>query len=69
MPFEQTDAGRKAHGTGLGLPLTRELALAHGGELMMESAVGAGTTITILLPIDGPRQARTLEADARPLSA
>jgi signal transduction histidine kinase len=68
-PFEQTDAGRKAHGTGLGLPLTRELALAHGGELMMESAVGAGTTITILLPIDGPRQARTLEADARPLSA
>ena len=69
QPFEQTSDGRKAHGTGLGLPLTRELALLHGGELKMESAVGAGTTITILLPIEGPEQATTLEAGARPLPA
>ncbi len=66
QPFEQTDAGRKAHGTGLGLPLTRELAMLHGGELKMESAVGTGTTITILLPADGPRQATILDADPRP---
>jgi signal transduction histidine kinase len=68
-PFEQTDAGRKAHGTGLGLPLTRELAMLHGGELKMESAVGTGTTITILLPADGPKQSATLEADPHPLPA
>jgi signal transduction histidine kinase len=63
-PFEQTEAGRKARGTGLGLPLTRELALLHGGELRMESAIGAGTTITILLPIDGPEQTAVIEAAA-----
>jgi cell cycle sensor histidine kinase DivJ len=63
-PFEQTDAGRKARGTGLGLPLTRELALLHGGEMKMESAVDAGTTITILLPIDGPGQTAVIEAPA-----
>lgn len=62
QPFEQTDAGRKARGTGLGLPLTRELALLHGGDLRMESALGAGTTITILLPIDGPQQPEVLDA-------
>jgi signal transduction histidine kinase len=66
QPFEQTDAGRRARGTGLGLPLTRELAMLHGGELKMESAVGTGTTITILLPADGPRQTPTLEADPYP---
>jgi hypothetical protein len=32
----------------------------------MESAVGTGTTITILLPADGPRQTPTLEADPYP---
>jgi signal transduction histidine kinase len=62
QPFEQTEEGRKARGTGLGLPLTRELALLHGGELKMESAVGAGTTITILLPIDGPERDAVIEA-------
>jgi len=55
-PFEQAGAGARggAKGTGLGLPLTRELAELHGGELKMESVAGEGTTITILLPVDGP---------------
>ena len=54
-PFEQVDdASRGAKGTGLGLPLTRELAHLHGGDLKMESTVGEGTTITILLPSGGP---------------
>ncbi|MCP5412923.1 MAG: hypothetical protein H6924_12520 [Alphaproteobacteria bacterium] len=55
-PFEQACGGAcgGARGTGLGLPLTRELAELHGGELRMESVAGEGTTITILLPVDGP---------------
>ena len=51
-PFGQVDGelARKHVGTGLGLPLTKELAELHGGHLTMESAVGDGTTITLLLP-------------------
>jgi signal transduction histidine kinase len=53
-PFEQAGSRSGAKGTGLGLPLTRELAHLHGGDLKMESTVGEGTTITILLPAEGP---------------
>ncbi len=51
-PFGQVDSelGRMHEGTGLGIPLTRELARLHGGALQIESAVGIGTTMTIELP-------------------
>ena len=41
---------QKNPGTGLGLPLTKELAELHGGSLTMESNIDVGTTVTILLP-------------------
>lgn len=37
-------------GTGLGLPIARRIAQAHGGELSVESEAGAGTTVTVRLP-------------------
>lgn len=37
-------------GTGLGLFLSREAVLAHGGQLSLESDVGVGTTVTVALP-------------------
>ena len=37
-------------GTGLGLFLSREAVLAHGGALSLESETGIGTTVTITLP-------------------
>ena len=40
-------------GTGLGLPLTKQLAELHGGTLELESQPGRGTTVTILLPEQG----------------
>jgi len=51
-PFGQVESemSHKHPGTGLGLPLTKELAELHGGSLTMESSVDIGTTVTILLP-------------------
>jgi two-component system NtrC family sensor kinase len=47
-PFFTTKALGK--GTGLGLFLSRETVLAHGGTLTIESEVGKGTTVTVALP-------------------
>ena len=41
---------RDNHGTGLGLPIARELAHALGGRLEVESTVGEGSRFTLLLP-------------------
>jgi signal transduction histidine kinase len=41
----------KASGTGLGLPIARQIVAAHGGELSIESTAGAGTTVRVRLPI------------------
>lgn len=37
-------------GTGLGLPIVRGLAKAHGGDVAMESRIGEGTCVTVTLP-------------------
>ncbi|SRR5579885_450768 len=37
-------------GTGLGLPIVKGLAEAHGGRVILESAPGEGTCVTVLLP-------------------
>lgn len=40
------------HNLGLGLYIVREIALAHGGSVAVESAQGAGTVFTLRLPRD-----------------
>jgi signal transduction histidine kinase len=40
----------KPDGTGLGLPIARRIAAAHGGDLRIESVVGEGTTVIVTLP-------------------
>jgi signal transduction histidine kinase len=52
QPFGQVDGGlaRRHNGTGLGLPLARELAELHGGSLNVASQKGRGTTVTVELP-------------------
>jgi signal transduction histidine kinase len=51
-PFFQVEAGptRRYPGIGLGLAIARDLAQAMDGEVRLDSAVGEGTTISLLLP-------------------
>lgn len=43
-------AARHAAGSGLGLPLARAIARAHGGEVLIESRPGEGSTARLILP-------------------
>jgi cell cycle sensor histidine kinase DivJ len=51
-PFAQAEGAmtRGKEGTGLGLALVKSLAAMHGGEAVLESSLGVGTTVRIRLP-------------------
>jgi signal transduction histidine kinase len=56
-PFVQaTDDVKHTQGTGLGLPISRSLVQAHGGDLWVESKMGEGTTFFFTLPFRPPRK-------------
>ena len=43
-------------GSGLGLPIARQIALRHNAELVMESEIGKGTAVFIRFPSPSPDQ-------------
>ncbi len=55
-PFVQVNDGhtRPHSGVGLGLAISRDLARAMGGELTVESELGAGSTFYVTLPLATP---------------
>jgi cell cycle sensor histidine kinase DivJ len=64
-PFFQVQDGlaRRYEGTGLGLSIVKGLVDLHDGSLKASSTPGEGTTVTVLLPINGPetKKAETAE--------
>ncbi|HEX5752820.1 MAG TPA: MEDS domain-containing protein [Archangium sp.] len=49
--FERAISASEASGLGLGLYITREIVQAHGGDISVESRLGAGSTFTVSLPL------------------
>ena len=47
----------KKAGTGLGLTICRKIVQDHGGEIILESTEGKGTTVTVKLPFRGASDA------------
>ena len=67
LPFEQIDSRRapQVQGTGLGLPLVRQLVERHGGTVRMSSQPGLGTQVLVELP---PERALRAETSPGPIA-
>jgi two-component system nitrogen regulation sensor histidine kinase NtrY len=50
VPFFSTKPG----GSGIGLSLARQIALAHGGRIDVEQRHSGGSAFTLILPVSGP---------------
>ncbi|QPC94039.1 HAMP domain-containing sensor histidine kinase [Mesorhizobium sp. INR15] len=63
----QNDYTRRFEGTGLGLSLVKGLVALHEGTMSIESMPGEGTTVTISLPVNGPKGQSADKAGVLPM--
>jgi signal transduction histidine kinase len=65
--FSQASTTRSGPGgTGLGLPLCREIVEAHGGRIWAERGAPSGTRMCFEIPFKGPESAARDPADPKP---
>jgi heavy metal sensor kinase len=55
--FYRADPSRSQTGTGLGLSLVKAVVTAHGGHIVVDSAVDRGSTFTVSLPYASNKEA------------
>jgi len=52
--YRASNVGAGTSGFGLGLYLVHQIVARHGGQLAVQSAEGQGTTVRVVLPLQGP---------------
>ncbi|MGE5641664.1 MAG: ATP-binding protein [Byssovorax cruenta] len=58
QPFYRGSQGRRiVEGMGLGLNIARDILIAHGGDIKVESAPGTGSRFTLQIPVEIPGEA------------
>ena len=62
-------ANKTIRGSGIGLAVADEIIKQHSGLLFIESTEGAGTTVTIVLPLYEPEEVEKTSEDEIPLSS
>ncbi|MBL8120252.1 MAG: response regulator [Anaerolineae bacterium] len=65
----ESDTDKKYGGTGLGLDISKQLSLMHGGDLTVKSAVGRGSTFMVRLPIERREDESDAQEDEVTVSA
>jgi signal transduction histidine kinase len=53
QPFHraETSRNRETGGSGLGLPIARNILRAHGGDVQLTNRAGSGVRATVVLPV------------------
>jgi signal transduction histidine kinase len=57
--FSRGPSAARGDGSGLGLSIVRAIALAHQGRVELTSRPGAGSTFSVVVPVDQPRELRS----------